>query len=272
MSSSISIKTEAHAKENSITSTKIHPIIGVAKISEDMFDSRGNKDFTKLNGIFSRGGYDYEQPVGWVGYGINVSGKYDNGDDSWLATSENPKAWAVAYHGIGQRKLSPLQALKSIIDPDGIPDVADRSSKEGDSTNGQTSKNKLLLGPSQGCLGVANSNVKTQHLYSTIPKGIYCSPKISMAQGFTSPTAVGVNGHMLVLMLRVRPESITSNRTAWIIKDSADVRPYRILLRPYTARVSAILPQRRSSPEPKSTVLLNKSRPKSQCVSKCSIF
>ena len=48
--------------------------------------------------VGTRGGKVYKQPpVGWIRKGLNVSGIFDNGDDSWLGTGD--KSWPVAYHG-----------------------------------------------------------------------------------------------------------------------------------------------------------------------------
>ena len=46
-----------------------------------------------------RGGFDYYPPYGWIGIGLNVKGKYDNGNNDWISNG-NKNEWAIAYHGI----------------------------------------------------------------------------------------------------------------------------------------------------------------------------
>jgi len=222
-------------------SMKLHPFLKAASISEKMIDIEGNRDFTYLCNTFTRGGYDYKQPGGWKGYGINVSKKYDNNDDSWLAMDNNPKEWAVAYHGIREGDLTIIQAAGRIIDPDKIPDVDSRSLQqingEAQQINGkplQTSKNQLIPGNNQFWENSSNENKKTQHLHRKVPaKGIYCTPDISIAKGYAGDVKIEKKKYKLVLMLRIRPESITYPKTVpsfWVIEKPADVRPYRILL------------------------------------------
>ena len=40
-------------------------------------------------------------PQGWKGFGLKVKGKYDGGNDDWIACNGNSNEWAVAYHGTG---------------------------------------------------------------------------------------------------------------------------------------------------------------------------
>ncbi|CAG8589341.1 6439_t:CDS:2 [Paraglomus occultum] len=46
-----------------------------------------------------RGGecVQYRRPCGWQRFALKVSGKYDNGDNTWLGTDDT--AWPVSYHG-----------------------------------------------------------------------------------------------------------------------------------------------------------------------------
>jgi hypothetical protein len=41
----------------------------------------------------------YKFYKGWNGFGINVLGKYDNGDESWISMTDHKKAWVVLFHG-----------------------------------------------------------------------------------------------------------------------------------------------------------------------------
>jgi hypothetical protein len=79
------------------------------KISPRDFDETGNIEMTGYVG--TRGGVRYEQPpFGWVRKGLNVLGKYDNGNDDWLSTGD--KGWPVAYHGL---RHNPDFAIPKVI-------------------------------------------------------------------------------------------------------------------------------------------------------------
>jgi len=177
-----------------------------------MLDEKGYRDFTHLNHTFTRGGYSYKQPKGWIGYGIKVSRKYDNQDDSWLAMDNNPKEWAIAFHGLRSGTRSPDKILDSIIN---------------------TSNNEMRPGKNQRFFDKLNDNPQTKRLIPKIPLGIYCSPLVTTAKGHTSCVAIGIENYKVVLMLRVKPRSITFSNSRpdyWVIEKPADVRPYRILV------------------------------------------
>ncbi|CAG8642622.1 3912_t:CDS:1 [Ambispora gerdemannii] len=60
-------------------------------------------DFTNIddNGSqYMRGGVPYKRPCGWKRIALNVTGKYNNGDDKWLGTDED--SWPVSYHGTAE--------------------------------------------------------------------------------------------------------------------------------------------------------------------------
>merc|ERR1712187_409782 len=40
----------------------------------------------------------YHQPAGWTRYGLNVMGKFNNGDDTWLHPFQHENNWWRAYH------------------------------------------------------------------------------------------------------------------------------------------------------------------------------
>ena len=73
-------------------------IINGCKLSEKMFDSRGNNKDGGWGINETRGGEPYDPPEGWIRYGLNVVGKYDNGNDDWLAYDNRKGEWCIAYH------------------------------------------------------------------------------------------------------------------------------------------------------------------------------
>nr|BAN41245.1 hypothetical protein, conserved [Entamoeba invadens] len=61
-------------------------------------------DFTGIDDVkdgrtYTRGGKNYSRPCGYMRYALNVLGKYDDGDDTWLGMSNSKGEWAVSYHG-----------------------------------------------------------------------------------------------------------------------------------------------------------------------------
>ena len=71
-----------------------------------MFDSRGNNKDGGWGINETRGGEPYNPPEGWIRYGLNVVGKYDNGNDDWLAFDNRKGEWCIAYYGVAQGKTS----------------------------------------------------------------------------------------------------------------------------------------------------------------------
>lgn len=62
-------------------------------ISPEMFDPRyNNNDKGWAKKGEKRGGRDYDPPIGWVGYGLNVINKYDN-NNIWLGMSNIEGEW-----------------------------------------------------------------------------------------------------------------------------------------------------------------------------------
>ena len=95
------------------TANNIHidkaPLVEAIKLNTSLFDPRGNKSSGWPVGE-KRGGMEYEAPVGWIGHGLRVSQKYDNGDDTWLGMDNSEGEWCVAYHGTS------IQFAKAILE------------------------------------------------------------------------------------------------------------------------------------------------------------
>ena len=53
-----------------------------------------------------RGWFDYYPPIGWLRIGLNVLGKYDNGNNDWYNGGE--KEWAIAYHGTNRKNIKSI--------------------------------------------------------------------------------------------------------------------------------------------------------------------
>ena len=75
---------------------------GMTFLNPQLIDSRFNYDFRRINDqghVFYRGGLEYKRPCGWTRYALNVSGKFDNGNDAWIGKNGKNGEWAVSYHG-----------------------------------------------------------------------------------------------------------------------------------------------------------------------------
>jgi hypothetical protein len=80
---------------------EVHASFSFLQINPDVFDQKWNRDFTIRSMCpqgEQRGGFDYTAPAGWVRYGLDVAGKYDNGD-RWLGRSNVEGEWPVVFHG-----------------------------------------------------------------------------------------------------------------------------------------------------------------------------
>lgn len=65
--------------------------------------------------------------------------------------------------------------------------------------------------------------------------GVYCTPVLSTAQGYSSEVELSANGKTrkvsIILQCRVRPEAIKrATDDYWVINDPADIRPYGVLV------------------------------------------
>ena len=85
------------------------------KLSCNMLAPEGNRESGWGEGE-KRGGLDYFPPLnGWIGFGLKVRDKYDNGNNDWLECNSNDNEWAVAYHGIGCKISPSLEKASNLI-------------------------------------------------------------------------------------------------------------------------------------------------------------
>ena len=179
------------------------------KLSSDMLDPAGNRFKGWAVGKL-RGGEEYYPPQGWLGFGLKVIGRYDNGNDNWLAHDNNPNEWAVAYHGLGTRLIPQLEkVVENII------------------------KGGFKTGPRQK---FKNSLTEKGEKVGT---GVYCSPKPEVMEHYAkhSKTETVIEGkkYMMGFMMRVKPDKINKpvdEPDYWVLNGTTDeMRPYRILIK-----------------------------------------
>jgi hypothetical protein len=181
------------------------------RLNSNMLDPRGNrKDGWGINE--KRGGLDYIPPTkGWIGYGLKVWGKYDNGNNDWLSYDGNRNEWAIAYHGIGTKLgCSVGQATHDII-KGGFKAGSGQSFQYDDD----------LMHPGQK-VGV----------------GVYCSPDPNVMEVYAKCCPIqDANGknYMMGFMMRVKPDKIrccSKQKDYWVLNGTTDeMRPYRIMIK-----------------------------------------
>ena len=189
---------------------KVHKslIMEGCKLSPNMLDPKGNRISGWGKGE-SRGGFPYEPPEGWMGFGLKVTGKYDNGNDDWLAHDGNKNEWAIAYHGVRANKLE--QAVGNIF------------------------KGGFELGKNHYYEKYIN---RFKH-GTIVGKGIYCSPSPDVLEYYAgfSKSEKQIDGKHFVMgfMMRVKPDKIRSpdkRPEYWVLNPTTDeIRPYRILVK-----------------------------------------
>ena len=84
---------------------------GMTFLNPQLIDSRFNYDFRRINDqghVFYRGGLEYKRPCGWTRYALNVSGKFDNGNDAWIGKNGKNGEWAVSYHGTVKENIESI--------------------------------------------------------------------------------------------------------------------------------------------------------------------
>ena len=168
------------------------------KLSPEMFDSRGNnKDGGWAPEGEMRGKKIYYPPHGWIGHGLNVLNRYDGGDNTWIGMNNSIGEWWVAYHGTG------IYAVKAILE------------------------SKFKAGGGQAHQNYDDLN----HPGQKVGVGVYCSPKITEAEGYGDKDA----NYIVAFMCRVNPKTvrISSNYPDYWVVDgtSNDIRPYRLLIK-----------------------------------------
>ena len=181
------------------------------RLSSNMLDPRGNRrEGWGINE--KRGGLDYIPPTkGWVGYGLRVWDKYDNGNNDWLSYNGNINEWAIAYHGIG--------------------------SKLGGSVEQAT--HNIIKGGFKAGNGQAYQNYDDyMHPGQKVGVGVYCSPNPNVMEQYASYSPVkGVNGktYLMGFMMRVKPDKIRyslAQKDYWVLNGTTDeMRPYRIMIK-----------------------------------------
>ena len=188
-------------------------LINACKISQDMFDHRGNNTDGGWGINEKRGGEPYIPPEGWIGYGLKVMDRYDvdKGDKSndWLSYDNREGEWCIAYHGAGHERES--------------KEVADIIKK--------VTKSNLKAGTENDYAD--DDDIK--HPGKKVGNGVYCSPNPKVMEGYAGIIEANNEKYKMGFMVRVNPSKIrvsAGNLDFWVLDgNDDDIRPYRILIK-----------------------------------------
>ena len=180
-------------------------LIKECKLSKKFLDPEGNR--SDCWGIDEeRGNKKYYPPINWIGIGIKVIDKYDNGDNEWIGMDNTEREWCVAYHGLCD--CLPSDKVKS--------------------ATGKIAKGEELR-PGEGQAYEYDEDLN--HPGQLVGKGVYVTPKIEIAQEYAGKSEINGVNYYTSLMLRVEPAAIRhceEERDYWVL-DPDKIRPYRIL-------------------------------------------
>ena len=178
-------------------------------ISEHFVDIKGTKNRGWNQNIRKRGGEDYIPPSNeWIGIGLNVKDKYDNGNNTWLGNENKSGEFAVAYIGLNESKI--LSQINKNLNFENISLFC----------NVKDIKNK----------GILNSNFG-----KNCGKGVLIFQNPKYAENYAS--LLNINGVQIkaLIMCRVNPKKIRQPeifKKCWILNsNSEEIRPYRILIK-----------------------------------------
>lgn len=176
------------------------------KLTPGMLDSRGNNKDGGWGENETRGGEPYIPPKGWIRYGLTVLGKYDKGNDDWLAYDNREGEWCIAYHGVAQRQES--DNVKIAIN--------------------SIAKNNLKKGARQAY----EYDNDCRHKGEKVGEGVYCSPNPEVLNGYAGKAG---EKYYMGFMLRVKPDKIRCpeyKKEYWVLNGIDDeIRPYGILIK-----------------------------------------
>ena len=216
-------KDEKNIKEKlqntQIKDIKMIPLIEGCRLSSNIFEPNFNKLYVKNNNNNNnnninigeqnqkRGNEDYIPPYDWAAYGINIAGKYDFGDNTWLGNTNQDGEYAVAYYGINNISHQNIQMIQNII------------SFMGNLESGKTFMNEVNL---------RNKNEKCM-------TGAYFYKNPEIAENSSEIINIGGFDYKIMFMCRVNSKKIRQPENfpeLWILSPTPDdIRPYKILIK-----------------------------------------
>ena len=206
--------TQLFKKQKGFVDINPAPVTEAIYLTEEMLEPEFNmnendwpKDTQYRGPIGNR--YQYYPPYDWKGYGLKVKGKYEN--DNWLTYQNTPGEWWIAYHGLGNPKVT-----KNIINEG----FKTGKRHEFDENEADFFENDL------------------NHPGQSTRFGAYFTPIPEYAEYFAEERGgivVNNENYIVAFMCRVNPNTIMVREPApceWVCSGGEDeVRPYRILVK-----------------------------------------
>lgn len=197
--------------QNEINYIKEKSFIESCQLNNDIFDPKYNNQDGFWGFYEKRGGEDYLPPVGWKGYALNVKGKYDYGDNTWLDYKDKEGVFAVAYLGLSNI-LDNTEKYKKYLGEINLPEILKMNYQ-------QTYKNDYDL----------------RHPRKKCGCGVYLFQNPKIAENSAGIIEIYGIKYKVLLMCRVNPKKIRQPegyKNCWILNPTPDeIRPYRILVK-----------------------------------------
>ena len=175
-------------------------------VGEENFDNTGNLLVPNTRQNRFRGKEIYDPPYNWLGLGLSVLGKFDDGNDDWLEDISEKSEWAIAYRGISSKNQERM--LKYFIVERNL-EIARINFKD-----------------------KFGKKLNDKRHWGTIESGIYMTPYIKIAEKYTKTISFNNKNYKVLLMAKVKVSEIKEpeNSNFWVL-DNDKIRIYRVLFK-----------------------------------------
>ena len=178
-------------------------------VGEENFDNTGNLLVPNTRQNRFRGKEIYDPPYNWLGLGLSVLGKFDDGNDDWLEDISEKSEWAIAYRGISSKNQKHIKVmLKHFIEERNL-EIARINFKD-----------------------KFGKKLNDKRHWGTIESGIYMTPYIKIAEKYTKTISFNNKNYKVLLMAKVKVSEIKEpkNSNFWVL-DNDKIRIYRVLFK-----------------------------------------
>ena len=178
-------------------------------VGEENFDNTGNLLVPNTRQNRFRGKEIYDPPYNWLGLGLNVLGRFDDGNDDWLEDISEESEWAIAYRGISSKSQKHIKdMLKHFIEERNL-EIARINFKD-----------------------KFGKKLNDKRHWGTIESGIYMTPYIKIAEKYTKTISFNNKNYKVLLMAKVKVSEIKEpkNSNFWVL-DNDKIRIYRVLFK-----------------------------------------
>lgn len=192
-----------------LQSIKYKLLIKDFNIKEENFDNTGNLLVPNTRQNRFRGKEIYDPPYNWLGLGLSVLGKFDDGNDDWLEDISEKSEWAIAYRGISSKNQKHIKVmLKHFIEERNL-EIARINFKD-----------------------KFGKKLNDKRHWGTIESGIYMTPYIKIAEKYTKTISFNNKNYKVLLMAKVKVSEIKEpkNSNFWVL-DNDKIRIYRVLFK-----------------------------------------